>query len=310
MIKILGSHTFNVASSSVVLGNFDGIHRGHLKLLSKAVACSKEKQVSSVFFTFEPHPSFVLQHKEPVDLIYTSLEKQKVVEELGLDYYIEYPFDENVAAMQAETFVETVIYNQLHAKCIVVGEDYRFGQKRRGDVHMLAELATQYGFELIVVPKLADDGQEISSTRLREAIRSGNISEANRLMGRPFFVRGDVRNGMRIGRTIGIPTANLIPPPEKLLPPLGVYHTEVFFQDAIYDGLTNIGTNPTVNGVGVKVETFLLNFEGDLYGKTLDLDFLEYMRPEIKFDSLELMRQQIMEDIAYVDNKLGKKNND
>ncbi|NDL66324.1 bifunctional riboflavin kinase/FAD synthetase [Anaerotalea alkaliphila] len=302
---IKGNLTFVLEHpTAVVLGNFDGIHKGHLELLRKAMEFAGQERLKSTFFTFEPHPSFVLAHKEQVDLIYTAQEKMKVVEELGMDYYVEFPFNEEVASMEAQVFVEKVLVEQVKARCIVVGADYRFGRRRMGDVHMLEELSRKHGYTLVVMEKLADHEREISSTLLRQAIREGDIILANELMGRPYFVRGDVRTGMRIGRTIGIPTANLIPPREKLLPPYGVYHTEVTVDGVMYQGLTNIGTNPTVGGEGIKVETFLLDFEGDLYGKTLDLEFLEYLRPEVKFTGLAAMRTQIGKDIDYVIGKV------
>ncbi len=278
------------------LGKFDGIHRGH-ELLIERLAAKKEDGLLAAVFTFDVPPSGGAGGGT-ARVLTTNEEKRHIFEQLGVDCVVECPFTEEVRRMEAEDFVEKIA-RQLHARCIVVGSDFRFGHNRRGDAEMLSALAGKYGYELVVVEKMKEDARDISSTFVREEVAKGDIARANALLGYRYFVTGEVAHGNQIGRTIGIPTINQTPPREKLLPPNGVYLTEAWIGDRGYRGVTNVGCKPTVGGRGVGVETHLLDFAGDAYGKVATVEFIERVRDERKFGSIEELREQMQGDIAY-----------
>ena len=203
------------------------------------------------------------------------------------------------AYMEPEDFIRMLV-EKLNVKCIVAGEDFHFGHNRRGDYQMLKKYAPVYGYEALILSKMKEDERDISSTFVREEIMAGNIEKANHLLGYRYFVTGMVKHGNQIGRTIGIPTINLIPPEEKLLPPFGVYVTEVFIDDKRYYGVTNVGCKPTIKGNNpVGVETHLLDFREDVYEKVVTVEFLTMIREERRFDSIEKLQEQMMNDIAF-----------
>ena len=212
--------------------------------------------------------------------------------------------------MGPEEFVAWLV-RDLHVKSIVVGTDFRFGHNRRGDRELLGQLAAKYGYELTVVEKLQFHGRDISSTFVREQISSGNIAKANHLLGYEFFIKSKVVHGKKIGRTIGIPTINMILPSDKLLPPFGVYVTRVNVGDKWYMGVTNVGCKPTIGGDNpVGVETYIIDFCQDVYGQSILVQFLDFIRPEMKFSSIEELKEQMNEDIVrtqrYYRNVTGK----
>lgn len=298
MEKIIMNEYIKLPKTAVVLGNFDGIHRGHMLLIHKAEEIAREEGVKTAIFTFSPHPSYVLTGKMPVDLIYTSKEKELVMDNVGIDYYIEFPFTKQSAGMSYKQFIEDIILTKLNAQVVIIGADYRFGKNKMGDYKTLVKYSGEYDFDVIVVHKLKHGDEPISSTWIREEIKKGNIELANELMGRPFFISGKVMNGRRIGTGIGIPTANLIPDESKLLPPLGVYLSKVKVRGEVYYGVTNVGSNPTIlEGQAITVETFILNFNEDIYGEEMIVDFYHHLRPEYKFESLKALKEQIESDI-------------
>ena len=283
-----------LSGTTVILGNFDGVHNGHRSLIEKARLISGGK---TVIFTFEPHPTFVVQGKKPVDLIYTALEKKRIFIQDGIDYYVEMAFTLVESQMAPEDFIKDVLVAYLKPSHIVIGSDYRFGKARKGDSQMLKEYGRQYGYDVIILDKLEYDHHVISSSYIRETIKEGNMELANRLLGRPFSVTGIVMEGEKIGRTIGYPTANLIPEESKLLPPLGVYVSDVLLRGETYRGITNIGSNPTVMGNKLTVETYILDFDQEIYGKEIMVSLYHFIRKEEKFDSLETLKEQIYQDL-------------
>ncbi len=295
--KVIRTKKFEIPESVVVLGNFDGIHKGHMLLIEKALGIEKETGLSTAFFTFEPHPSYVLGKKLPVDLIYMPLEKIKVVEELGIDYYIEFPFNMETAAMDAHDFVEDIICSQLNAKVVVVGTDYRFGTRRAGDVELLQELGEQHGFDVIAIKKLEMDDREVSSTWLREEVREGNMQKAMALAGRPFFIDGTVEHGQALGRTIGFPTANVPTPQGKILPPNGVYASNTIVDGISYRSITNVGYKPTVGSREKIVESYILDFDRMIYDELIEIQFLKFLRKEKKFESMDELKRMIELDM-------------
>ena len=270
---------FHVGEPTVIsLGKFDGIHRGH-ELLMEKLAQKKEEGLKAAIFTFDIPPKKNVEHAE-AKVLTTNEEKMHIFEGIGIDYLIECPFTREVMC--------------------VAGEDFHFGHNRRGDYQMLKKYAPVYGYEALILSKMKEDERDISSTFVREEIMAGNIEKANHLLGYRYFVTGMVKHGNQIGRTIGIPTINLIPPEEKLLPPFGVYVAEVFIDDRRYYGVTNVGCKPTIEGNNpVGVETHLLDFKEDVYEKVVTVEFLTMIREERRFESIEKLQEQMMNDIAF-----------
>lgn len=289
---------FHVEEPTVIsLGKFDGIHRGH-ELLMEKLAQKKEEGLKAAIFTFDIPPKKNVEHIE-AKVLTTNEEKMHIFEGIGIDYLIECPFTREVMCMEPEDFIRMLV-EKLNVKCIVVGEDFHFGHNRRGDYQMLKRYAPVYGYEALILSKMKEDERDISSTFVREEIMAGNIEKANHLLGYRYFVTGMVKHGNQIGRTIGIPTINLIPPEEKLLPPFGVYVTEVFIDDKRYYGVTNVGCKPTIKGNNpVGVETHLLDFREDVYEKVVTVEFRTMIREERKFESIEKLQEQMMNDIAF-----------
>ena len=223
-------------------------------------------------------------------------EKRDLLQRLGVEREVLFPFREETKSMTPEAFIQEILVERMDAKLICVGEDFRFGCGRRGNVEMLDEYASKYGYELCVFPKICEDGEVISSTRIRRELAEGKIETANRLLGDPYFVSGEVVHGNALGRTIGMPTANLVPGSQKLLPVYGVYASRVEVDGKIYAGVTNVGVKPTVGASQANVETTLLHFDGDLYGKQMKVYFLYFLRPEQRFESLDALKAQMAYD--------------
>lgn len=283
--------------TAVTLGKFDGFHRGHQMLLSRILQ-ERPADCLAVVFTFDVPPVSYMNH-EPVKTLLSWPEKCDLVRDLGADWLVACPFTEEIRSMTARRFVEEVLVNRLRVREIVTGADFRFGYQRSGDVALLQELSTIYGYRLQVVDKARDDGQVISSTLIRAELAGGNMERVNRLLGYPFHVTGEVVHGARLGRTIGMPTINQIPGAGKLLPPNGVYVTTVDLEGNRYPGVTNIGYKPTVSGKRVcGVETYLLDVNGDFYGKTAKVMLHAFVRPEQKFHSVEELTAQMNRDAA------------
>ncbi len=300
MEYIRQSMTFDIAGSSVLsLGKFDGLHRGH-ELLLQYMAKKKQEEpgLKAVIFTFDIPPRERVQDIQ-AKVLTTGEEKEILFEKAGIDYVVEFPFTRQVMCMEPEEFIDKLV-NSCHVKYMVVGTDFHFGYQRRGDYHMLELLAKQYGYEVEVVDKIQEDGRDISSTFVREEIMKGKIEHANQLLGYEFFAEGTVLHGRRMGKEIlGIPTINLIPPEDKLLPPFGVYITKTSWRGMDYPGITNVGCKPTVEGDNpIGVETHLFDVTEDLYGEKVRVSFLKHVRKEQRFPSLEALREQMQHDIA------------
>lgn len=291
---------FQIEEDTVIsLGKFDGIHRGH-ELLMERLAEKKREGLKAAIFTFDIPPRRNVQHVE-AKVLTTNEEKMHIFEEMGIDYLIECPFTEEVMHMEPEDFIRMLV-ERLHVKCIVAGEDFRFGHNRRGDYRMLQEYAGKLGYEALILKKMKEDARDISSTFVREEIAAGNIEKANHLLGYRYFVKGMVKHGNQIGRTIGIPTINLIPPEEKLLPPFGVYVSEVAIGEERYQGVTNVGCKPTIEGNNpVGVETYLLDFHENVYDRIVTVEFISKIRAEHKFKNIEALKEQMENDIAYTE---------
>ncbi len=298
MEYITGRTDFKLHNSVVSLGKFDGIHRGHQLLLNRILE-QKKLGYQAVMFTFMFHPDNLFSDKE-IDMIYTEDEKRYFLEQSGLDVLVSYPFTKETASMEPEDFIKVVLIEKLDARIIVVGSDFCFGHNRKGDVAMLKEMSHIYGYELIVFDKMKLAGQVISSSYIRNEIVKGHMEKANFMLGKPFTIIGKVQHGRKIGRTLGFPTVNLVPPVHKLLPPNGVYTSVTTINGIKCPGVTNIGFNPTVGTTAERrVETHIFDFDVDLYGIVIELSLYCMERREVKFNSLEELKTQMQKDIAF-----------
>lgn len=296
MEEIIQTTEFELQNTAVTLGKFDGLHRGHQKLLS-AIKKKRKDGLTPVVFTFGTMPAQLLSGKNK-DLILTSVEKRFQLMKMGLDVFIEYPLDEKMLLMEPEDFIREILVDKLHAKYIVAGSDFRFGHNRRGDGDMLKQYGKQFGFQTDIIDKEQYEGHDISSTYIRSEIENGNMEKIRDMLGIPFSVLGIVQHGNKLGRTWGIPTANLIPDTDKLLPPNGVYTSKTLIGEKKWEGITNIGYKPTVGGELKKgIETYLFDYDGDLYGKEILVYLHHFVRQEKRFDSLESLKAQMQHDI-------------
>lgn len=283
-------------ATAVTLGKFDGLHRGHQKLIQQVRKLKAEKGVKSVVFAFDMNPLF-----EKIGItregIMTNEERRHHLDQT-VDVLIECPFTDEVSIIDAEGFIEKILVGKFHAKYIVVGTDFCFGYKKRGNVDLLAEFAGTCGYELIVVEKEEYEGREISSTYTREQLRLGNIEVVNELLGYPYTVLGKVKHGKKLGRKLGFPTMNVHTPKDKQLPPNGVYYCMVQIGNTRYNSIANVGTKPTVSDASRRlIECHLLDFQGDAYGKEVMIYFYEFIRPEQKFASVNDLKDQVLLDI-------------
>jgi len=296
---ISGTTDFKFQNTLVSLGKFDGMHKGHRKLIER-LKSEKQSDQLTVVFTFDVPPKKIISGSS-TKCILTKTEKKYVHESLNIDVLIEYPFNSETASMSPEEFVKEILVDKLGVKKIVVGNDFKFGKNRSGDISVLIDLGRVYGFSVIALEKEKYGLKDISSTIIKKEIENGNIKKANEMLGYPFMVIGEVVYGARIGNTIGFPTINIIPSPEKILPIDGVYHTKVSFDNKEYKGITNVGYKPTVTNEKIRgIETFIFDFSGDLYGKNVIVQFEKFIREEKKFSSLEALKNQIKKDIEKI----------
>lgn len=279
--------------TAVTLGNFDGLHLGHRSLIKLTKQFAEEEGLKSVVFSFLPHPMLVFKKKEDFALIMAPSEKQHTIEQMGIDTYIEYPFDEEFASTSAEDFAINLIFGKLRCRVLIVGENYRFGKGASGGYEMLQRLGEERGVKVIAVPSVLYEEERVSSSRIRRCLIEKDLEDANKMLTVPYFILGTVAEGKKLGRTIGFPTVNIIAHPLKLFPPNGVYATKTLYEGKYYYGVTNIGKNPTVNGTKKIVETYLFDFDKTIYGETLQTFFYKFLRSEQKFSGVEELQQQI-----------------
>lgn len=284
--------------AAVAIGKFDGLHRGHKALLLQILE-AREQGFMAVVFTFDPSPSAFFSG-ETMKGLTTKEEKRRFFRQLGIDMLIEFPMNAQTAGMPPEEFIEEILQKKLHAGLIAAGTDLSFGDRGKGNCSLLLKYAGRYGYRVKIIDKIYDSGQEISSTRVREAVEKGGMEEAARLLGAPYAIMGTVVHGRQIGRTLGFPTVNLLPPEDKLLPPNGVYLSEVECRMGIFYGVTNVGRKPTVErgkNPPVGVETYLYDFKEDIYDTFITVRLLSFCRPELKFENLDALREQLKKDI-------------
>lgn len=283
----------------LALGFFDGVHAGHGALLRRCRELADRMGCRAGAVTFEPHPDALVLGKAP-DLINTSTDRNRLMqEEFRMDRVITLPFDQKMMRMPWQDFFR-LLREQYQAAGLVCGHNFRFGSRGEGNGEKLTAACRDAGMPCIVVEAQLVDGEEVSSTRIRQLLEQGQMERAVRCLGHPHVLTGRVVPGKQLGRTIGIPTANLLLPEELVIPRFGVYACLASVNGRKYPAVTNIGTRPTVNGTGITVEPWLLDFEGDLYGRELKLEFYKFLRPERKFPSLEALQAEIRKNGAEV----------
>ncbi|SDB08614.1 riboflavin kinase / FMN adenylyltransferase [Pseudobutyrivibrio sp. YE44] len=280
--------------TAVTVGKFDGIHRGHT-LLTTDIISKKSQGLKSCLITFTNSPRIALELDKTPSLI-TNKERMYMLDNGGLDYLIECPFDERLMQTDAKSFIQFLVDN-LNMKYMISGSDFTFGYKGAGNVQLLADLSSELGFEYKVIEKIKLNDRDISSTYIREELKNGHIHDVNNMLGYDYFVWGEVVHGAHLGHTIGIPTINIMPEKMKLVPKFGVYVTTIDFDGRIYHGVTNVGTKPSVTDQNiVGIETHILDYNGDLYGRYVKVTFKNFLRPEMKFNSIEELTAQMNKD--------------
>ncbi len=282
--------------TAVTIGNFDGVHMGHRKLIETAKEYAEKENLKSIVFTFKPHPMFIFGNRENNALIMSPEEKEIAIRKMGVDTYIEYPFDREFASMSPEDFAIDIVFKKLKCKVLVVGYDYRFGCRNAGDYKLLEKLGKEYGVKTVFIPNVIYDGERVSSTKIRECLVNKDVETANRLLTEPYYIYGHVSEGKRLGRQLGFPTVNILAHEDKLFPPNGVYATATVYDGQVYYGMTNVGYNPTVNGKHKTVETNLFDFDKVIYGEPILTFFFKWLRDEHKFPSVEALRDRLAID--------------
>ncbi len=283
--------------TAVALGKFDGIHIGHKRLLEEILS-RREKGLTACVFTFDPSPAVFFGGNDGKELT-TREEKRLLFERLGVEILIEFPLNRETAATPPERFARQILAEQMKVRFLAAGSDLSFGARGAGNAALLRRLGPELGFEVTTVDKVCLEGREVSSTLVREQVEKGNMETAGRMLGMSYTVTGKVVRGKRIGHTLGFPTVNLLPPDNKLLPPNGVYFSRVRIGERRYRAVSNVGYKPTVTADRVMgVESFLYDFEENVYGAYIEVSLDVFHRPERRFESMEALKTQIREDIA------------
>ncbi len=292
----INERALNFKNSVITIGSFDGIHLGHRKLMEITKDSAAKLNSVSVVLTFHPHPLRVLHPERKIHLITTFEKKVELIEETGIDYLIYIKFTPEFANMPPEDFIKNIIAKKLNPVKMIVGHDFGFGAKKSGGIPLLEKLSDEMGFGLEVVEPVVIDGEIVSSTLIRRLVAAGRVCAANRFLGRYYSVHGLVVKGCGRGRQLGFPTANIIPE-EELFPKDGVYATHVKINGEIYFSVTNVGSNPTFNDIMRRIESYIFDFDGDVYGNEIEVFFVERLREEIKFDNIAELESRIKKDI-------------
>ena len=287
----------------VTIGTFDGVHLGHQKILQTLLDEAQRIDGESVLLTFYPHPRMILYpESHGMKLLQTQAEKMEKLAEFGLQNLIIYPFSFDFSRLTALEFVRDILVNKLHVRKIVIGYDHQFGKNREGNIQYLKDIAETYEFEVIEIPAQDIDEVNISSTKIREALLKGDVKRAAVFLGQCYQLSGKVIRGRALGRTIGYPTANIeVNSDLKLVPGIGVYAVEVYVEGKTLRGMLNIGRRPTVVSTdNVNLEVHILDFQEDIYDKMITLRFMERVRDEQKFESVEALKEQLQKDEKFV----------
>lgn len=288
----------------VTIGTFDGVHHGHQKIVHRLCELAKESGGESVIVTFFPHPRMIIDpENQELKLINTIKEKAEILEKLGVDHLIITPFTRDFSNLSAAEYIKDILVDHIGTKQLIVGYDHRFGKDRQGGMNELLAFAKIYHFEVEEIPEQDINDVAVSSTKIREALLEGNVGLAAEYLGYPFSIRGPVIKGDKIGRTIGFPTANIfVEETYKLIPGDGIYAVTVEmegtsgFNKEIYQGMAYIGQRPTINGMTRNIEVNIFDFNREIYGQTITMNFLKFLRHDVKFTGLEALTSQLQED--------------
>lgn len=278
------------------LGMFDGVHLGHKSIIDELINVGSKNDLETAVLTFWPHPRFVFNPDENLKLLNTLEEKKFLMEKYNIENLFLKEFDEEFRNLTGEEFVRQILIEKLNVKYLIIGYDHSFGKNKSGNFELLQKLSKELGFEVEQMEAINIHENNISSTKIRNALSAGNIKEANEMLGYSYSVSGTVVHGKKIGRTIGYPTANIETESIKLLPKKGAYIVEVFVKNKQYKGMLSVGTNPTVNGEKLTVEVYILDFEGDIYDEKITVKFRDFLHDEIKFEGLEKLIERLDDD--------------
>ncbi len=297
-VKGLQNIPSNLKNPSITIGNFDGVHLGHQALFKKTIECAKAQDGHSIAITFHPHPTRVLRPEIPLKLICDLEQKIEWIEEQGIDILICIPFTKDFAATSATNFVKNILVERLKVSNLIVGYDYSFGRNREGNINFLKAQGALYNFQVHVVAPVVVGSLIVSSTLIRELVSEGKVATACKMLGRPFELKGEVIEGARRGGPIlGFPTANILVKEDQLCPKVGVYAVFVKIENKEYEGVLNIGYNPTFGGQQLSAEVHIFDFSQDIYGKTIRIKLIKRLRAEKKFSSPKALIEQIQKDI-------------
>ena len=298
MREITDITTFTTQQPTVLtIGTFDGVHLGHQKIIERVVATARQEGLLATIFTFFPHPRMVVQHDKSLKLIHTLEEKKQLLQRLGVDLLVVQPFNEAFAQLTAEEFVSTILVQHLNVKKVIIGYDHRFGRNRTANINDMRLFGEKYGFAVEEISVQEVDEVSVSSTKIREALNKGDVTTAEHYLGTPYSLTGTVVHGLKLGRTLGYPTANIqVTEDYKLIPKDGVYAVYSYIGERKVYGMMSIGKNPTIEGKGASIEVYFFDFNGDLYDRELTIYFLKYLREERKFSSVALLKKQLQDD--------------
>ncbi|MCH7949047.1 MAG: bifunctional riboflavin kinase/FAD synthetase [Candidatus Dadabacteria bacterium] len=291
-------------STSATIGNFDGVHVGHKKIIAAVKEEAKQKGLSSCVITFHPHPQKVLQNID-IPLLVPIRERLKLLEKEGVDVVACYTFTKDIAKIPAKDFVTDILIGKLNLKHLIVGPGFSFGRKREGNLDLLDKMGKEYDFDTEVVETALIDGEIVSSTAIRNLVREGNMTKAGKFLGYNFYIEGQVKEGERRGRQIGFPTANL-DTDWDILPKVGVYATLAHVDSIVLNSITNVGYRPTFGNNELVIETHIFNFNEDIYKKRIEVEFVDRVRDEQKFNGPQALVEQIKKDVDRVNVILSK----
>ncbi len=286
----------DIEPSAVALGNFDGVHLGHQELIKKTVETAKERGLKAAVFTFANHPKNLLPHEKKVKNILYKDEKAKIIEDLGVDYLFNIPFTKSIMNMPPEDFVKELLVKKFNMKAAFCGFNYHFGYKAQGTPEVLRRIGEIEGFDVQEMPAYKIKGDIVSSSLIRTLVASGQVEKCQTYMGRHYAIAGEVVVGNRLGRKLGFPTSNLVIDQDMVTPPNGVYITYCTYNGVRYPSVTNVGIKPTIGHYNKNVETHIFNFDKELYGKRIKVEFLKKTRDEVKFDDVRELSEQIIRD--------------
>lgn len=290
------------SNNYIALGSFDGLHIGHLSLIYKVVEIAKKNNGKSMVFTFKNHPKTLIDKGSIPKLLMNNDRKVEILRSHKVDIVCFQEFNFEFMKMTPKEFVEFLVF-KYNVKGFVVGFNYKFGYKNLGNVEFLKSLQSEYGYELYVMEPCTYKDEVISSTRIRKALEAGDVLDAGKMLNLPYTLSGEIIHGRQIGRTIGFPTANLKYEENFILPKTGVYYTNIMVNNNIYKGITSIGSNPTVDGKNLTIETYILDFNNELYGKRVDISFIKKIRDMQKFNGVEELKSQLERDKLFAQNE-------